>query len=76
MNRYRWLQAAGAEEWAKITPRQQFKYRHLNDWWLGPLYFLMSFVAKRGFLDGKAGWTFARLKWRYFSDIRQKIRAR
>ena len=74
MNRYRWLQNASSEEWEKFTPRQQFKYRHLNDWWLGPLYFAVSYIAKRGFLDGQAGWTFARLKWRYFSDIRRKIR--
>ena len=74
MNRYRWLQNAKAEEWSKFTPRQQFKYRHLNDWWLGPLYFSVSYIIKRGFLDGRAGFTFARLKWRYFGDIRRKIR--
>ena len=74
MNRYRWLQTAGPEERSQFTPRQRFKYRHLDDWWLGPLYFVMSYVVKRGFLDGRAGFTFARLKWRYFSDIRRKIR--
>ena len=75
MNRYRWLQTASAEEWAKFTPRQQFKYRHLNDWWLGLFFFVVTYFLKRGFLDGKVGWTFARLKARYFSDIRRKIRA-
>jgi glycosyltransferase involved in cell wall biosynthesis len=74
MNRFQWLQTASAAEWDQFTPRQKFKYRHLNKWWLGPLYFFMSYVVKRGFLDGYAGWTFARLKCRYFLDIRGKIR--
>jgi hypothetical protein len=30
-------------------------------------------VLKKGFLDGKAGWTFNRLKRRYFDEIRLKI---
>ncbi|MEO7931671.1 MAG: glycosyltransferase family 2 protein [Chthoniobacterales bacterium] len=72
--RFQWLQTASPEEWAKFTPRQRFKYKHLNDWWLGPLFFLITYFLKRGFLDGKAGGTFARLKCRYFMDIRRKIR--
>jgi len=33
----------------------------------------MSYIAKRGFLDGKAGWFFAALKKQYFQSIRLKI---
>lgn len=72
-NRYRWLLDAGQEEWSKLNVRQRFKYRHLAAWWLGPFYLFMSFIVKRGFLDGGAGWTFAQLKMRYFSEIRLKI---
>ena len=72
-NRYQWLSKAGEDEWAKLNGRQRFKYWHLAKWWLGPLYFLVSYFAKRGFLDGAAGWTFARLKMRYFDEIRLKI---
>lgn len=73
-NRYRWLKGAGNEEWSKLNRRQRFKYQNLARWWLGPLYFLVGYVAKRGFLDGAQGWTFNRLKMRYFDEIRLKIR--
>lgn len=73
-SRYRWLQQAGKESWQGLTPRQQFKYRHLNKWWLGWMYFAVSYVLKKGFLDGRAGWVFASLKRRYFSEIRLKIK--
>lgn len=72
-SRFQWLQTAGAGEWAKLNQRQRFKYRHLDKWWLGPFYFLISYLLKKGFLDGRAGFRFALLKGRYFSDIRLKI---
>ena len=72
-NRYLWLTTAPGEAWTALTPRQQFKYRHLTSWWLAHFYFVMSYIAKRGFLDGKAGWFFAALKKQYFQSIRLKI---
>ena len=72
-NRYFWLQSAGETEWSKLNGRQQFKYRNLSKWWLGTVYFVFGFIAKKGFLDGFAGWTFNRLKMRYFDEIRLKI---
>lgn len=71
--RHRWLRATGPEAWAALTPRQQFKYRHMGKRWFAWLYFLVSVVGKRGFLDGSAGWDFARLKRMYFETIRLKI---
>lgn len=72
-NRWRWLAKAGPEAWARLNHRQQFKYRNLDRWWLAHLYFWMCLLAKRGFLDGVAGWRFAAMKRRYFQDVRLKI---
>lgn len=72
-NRHLWLHSAGAEEWSKLNRRQRFKYRHLAKPWLGPLYFMVGYFLKRGFLDGYAGWIFNRFKMRYFDEIRLKI---
>lgn len=72
-NRYAWLKKNAAENWEQLTPRQRFKYKHLDKWWLGYLYFAVAYVAKFGFLDGRIGWTFNRLKMRYFQDVRLKI---
>lgn len=72
-NRFQWLKSAGEGEWEKLNTRQRFKYRHLNKWWLGWVYWFVAYVPKKGFLDGRAGWTFNRLKRRYFDEIRLKI---
>jgi len=72
-NRCMWLASAGPEEWSKLIPRQRFKYRNLGKWWFAPLYFVIGYVIKCGFLDGLAGLRFALFKRRYFSDIRLKI---
>lgn len=73
VKRFEWLQAAGVDAWTPLTARQRFKYRHLNAWWLGPFYFAVAYLLKRGFLDGVAGFHFAFLKWQYFNNIRLKI---
>ena len=72
-NRFLWLQSAGSESWDQLNKRQQFKYRYLDRWWLGWVYFIGSYLARKGFLDGRAAFTFAHLKLRYFRDIRFKI---
>ncbi|MEI7861704.1 MAG: glycosyltransferase family 2 protein [Planctomycetota bacterium] len=75
-NRFLWLREAGPEHWTQLTTRQRFKYRYLDRFWLGWAYFLVGYIAKRGFLDGRVGWTFAAMKMRYFQDVRLKIRER
>jgi glycosyltransferase involved in cell wall biosynthesis len=72
-NRFAWLASQGPDASAKLGRRQAFKYRNLDKWWLGHLYFWACVLLKRGFLDGIAGWRFAALKRRYFNDIRLKI---
>ena len=73
-HRYEWLKQAGQQEWEKLNSRQRFKYRNLDKWWLGWVYWSVAYGLKKGFLDGRAGWTFNRLKRRYFDEIRLKIR--
>jgi glycosyltransferase involved in cell wall biosynthesis len=72
-NRWQWLSSAGAAAWQSLTSRQQFKYRNLDRWWFAKFYWFVSYVIKRGFLDGRQGLTFAAYKHRYFVDIRLKI---
>lgn len=71
-NRYRWLRDADEEAWKTLNRRQRFKYRHLERWWFSGFYTFIAFCLKRGFLDGRSGWEFAKLKARYFNDVRLK----
>ena len=59
--------------WARLTKRQKTKYRALDKWWFAPAYFLGTYIAKGGFLDGAAGLHYALLKFAYFHDIKLKI---
>jgi glycosyltransferase involved in cell wall biosynthesis len=59
--------------WAHLIPRQRAKYSHLPRWWYAPAYFLFTYVARLGFLDGGPGLTFAWRKLVYFSEVRLKI---
>ena len=61
------------EYFSKLTNRQRTKYNLIKKWWFGFAYFCVCYFLKRGFLDGKAGYVFARGKWRYFRKIRGKI---
>ena len=56
-----------------FTASQRRKYNNLTRWWLAPAYFLYAFFYKLGFLDGRAGYAFARMKAIYFWQIRLKI---
>lgn len=59
---------------AHFTGRQRFKYRHLAKWWYPWFYFIFTYVVKRGFLDGAAGFHYAFYKLWYFQTIRLLIR--
>lgn len=56
-----------------FTFRQRFKYHHLAAWWYPAFYFLFTYIAKRGFLDGAAGFHYAVYKAWYFHTIRLLI---
>lgn len=64
----------GSEEWQGLTDRQKKKYRNLVKWWFAPAYFVVTYIAKKGFLDGAIGFHFALAKAIYFYQIRLKIR--
>lgn len=68
-NRYKALKG----DFGKLTKRQQTKYGLIKKWWFGLAYFCACYFLKLGILDGLPGYTFARGKWRYFSNIRRKI---
>ncbi|SFR31333.1 Glycosyltransferase involved in cell wall bisynthesis [Robiginitalea myxolifaciens] len=53
--------------------RQKVKYRLLSLGLLPIVYFISSYVIKGGFLDGKEGLAFAKLKANYFYQIQLKI---
>jgi hypothetical protein len=61
------------DAWGHFTGRQRFKYRHLAKWWYPGFYFLFTYIAKRGFLDGGAGLHYAAYKAWYFRTIRLLI---
>jgi len=57
----------------RLTRRQRLKYRMLT-WPIFPvMYFLMSYLVKGGFMDGRAGFYFAVGKMAYFYQIQAKI---
>ena len=68
------LRKASPDVWAQLTERQQKKYRNIDRWWFAWAYFAWSFVVRRGFLDGPAGFSYAFYKLWYFWTIRLLIR--
>lgn len=56
-----------------LTSRQRLKYRLIDSWLLGPVYFLGAYFLKLGFLDGRAGLLLATNKMIYFFQIKCKI---
>lgn len=62
-----------AEAWAKLYPRQRRKYANLASIWFGPAYFVYTYIARAGFLDGRTGFIYAALKAIYFFEVSIKI---
>lgn len=68
--RVRSLRNQGSQALAALTPRQRFKYKHIEKWWYPYFYFGAQYLAKLGILDGYAGLQYAHYKYWYFSTIR------
>lgn len=60
--------------WSCLTRRQRFKYKNLRKWWFPLLYFGAAYIAKCGFLDGRAGLEYSLHKAWYFRTIRHLVR--
>ncbi len=56
-----------------LTDRQRFKYKNIQKWWYPWFYFAYTYIAKRGFLDGAAGFYYAFYKAWYFLTVRLLI---
>lgn len=67
------LQRAGAGAWERLTDRQRWKYKNMHKWWFPIAYFVLTYLVRLGFLDGKAGLIFAVLKSSYYWHISLKF---
>ena len=67
------LRGAGNAVSGDLTPRQRKKYGNIGKPWLPIAYFLHMYLAKRGFLDGYAGFAYALAKSVYFWEIGVKV---
>lgn len=56
-----------------LTRRQRVKYAAVSCFWFAPAYFVYTYVARLGFLDGRVGLLYATLKKNYFFGVRAKI---
>lgn len=54
---------------AQFTWKQRLKYRLINSVWIGPVFFIGSYIFMGGFRDGSRGFAFAILKMSYFTQI-------
>ena len=72
--RYLALGEQGSDAWNALTDRQRSKYRRIEKWWFPLAYFTLSWIVKRGFLDGRAGFVLAKLKAQYYYHIQLKVR--
>jgi len=71
--RYRALRD-DAVAWSQLTRRQKLKYSYLKWWWFAPSYFILAYIVKRGFLDGRAGIVYAFMKMEYYFQTYFKIK--
>jgi glycosyltransferase involved in cell wall biosynthesis len=58
----------------RLTIRQQLKYSLIASSFFPLAYFLFAYIIRGGFLDGRAGFHYAILKFAYFHQINLKIR--
>jgi glycosyltransferase involved in cell wall biosynthesis len=69
----RFLLRANSAEMHHLTRRQAAKYRYILRWWSPLAYFVLTYLLRRGFLDGRAGLVYAIFKAIYFMQVREKI---
>lgn len=57
-----------------FTIPQRIKYLLIRSALIGPVFFLGSFFLMGGFVDGRRGYQWAKLKASYFNDIRRHLK--
>lgn len=62
------------ELFSQFTWKQKLKYRLMNSIFIGPVFFIGSFIFMGGFRDGSRGFVFAILKMSYFTQIYCRIK--
>ena len=67
----RFLALQGREE---LKGRQRLKYGLLRCWLFPYIYFMVAYIFKGGFLDGRSGYYFAMSKMFYFMQIQAKVK--
>lgn len=68
------LEDGNGDPGQKLTRRQRMKYANLSRWWFPWMYFLYAYFIRLGFLDGRAGFSYAFYKLWYFETVRQLIK--
>ena len=71
----RYRQALSSKAYSHFTIKQKIKYTLLKTPLVGMIYFIGSFILMGGFIDGKRGYEFTKMKMNYFNEIRKKIMA-
>jgi glycosyltransferase involved in cell wall biosynthesis len=71
-NRYLQLRRQ-ADYTEHLMPRQIQKYGLITRWWFPLAYFLLTYVIRGGFLDGRAGFVYALFKANYYLEVQEKI---
>ena len=57
----------------EVSFQQKIKYKLIDSWWLGPLYFIYCYFFQLGFLEGRIGYLWASYKMQYFFNVKAKI---
>ncbi len=68
-----WQLKAHPDRWIALTKRQRIKYSLITSRLMAVGYAVYSYVVKCGFLDGIAGFRFAKFKFHYFRFVRRRI---
>ena len=67
-NRYLQL-GADPKDLHQLSQRQIAKYRYVGRWWFPLAYFVLTYIVRGGFLDGRAGFIYAAFKAFYYLQI-------
>jgi len=62
-----------AMAWKTLYPKQRLRNRLLGSWLFAPLYWIVDYVLRGKFLDGRAGFSHAALKAYYYWQVKMKI---